>query len=520
MNQANQRLTSEKEFSLKVISSFCTVAGIIWSSLYAYFDLGLAIYPPLGFSAIVGISLLLNRIFQWQKQLVFTQIFMILITPVFLQWSLGGFHKSGVVMLWSILAPFGGVIFQNSKKAIGWIIAFEILLFISLYFDSNFSKMQTKEISTQVNTFFYGMNIIGVSTVILISINYYNNLITKDIENREAYLNLLNMQVDKLLSSINMLSHGDLTGNLEKKTDDPIFVKLIDGFNQGIYLMKTLLQDLGSSSKDAIITIQNISNKLTKLETEIQNFTSQCQSMEGSIVSFQKVIRQMDEFLHRSSELSNQSMQKASDGEKVLSVTMQKINEVTTSFNISVEIVKELEKISSEIGEVTNVINEISESTNLLSLNASIEAARAGENGKGFSVVAKEIGKLTNSTNEATQKIEKKVKEIKKKTKEAATQFTDSHSLVKDSVEKISQLKGNIEKIIDSIENSNDNNLSISKILNKEIDEIKIVSSQILEIVTSFKHISNEVQSLYQSSKLMNAQSDQMYSKLEQFKVS
>jgi methyl-accepting chemotaxis protein len=88
------------------------------------------------------------------------------------------------------------------------------------------------------------------------------------------------------------------------------------------------------------------------------------------------------------------------------------INEITEGVQVSSsntyevhrlmdELLKETEKMNSILAS----INKLSNSTKILGLNASIEAARAGAAGRGFSVVAKEIERLSNNTTEAATEI-------------------------------------------------------------------------------------------------------------------
>lgn len=79
--------------------------------------------------------------------------------------------------------------------------------------------------------------------------------------------------------------------------------------------------------------------------------------------------------------------------------------EILNDHNTTAQVSNFLSSSGKEMTEVVNSISEIASRIDLLTINAAIEAAKAGEKGKGFALVADEIGRLSLKTTAATTKI-------------------------------------------------------------------------------------------------------------------
>jgi methyl-accepting chemotaxis protein len=105
------------------------------------------------------------------------------------------------------------------------------------------------------------------------------------------------------------------------------------------------------------------------------------------------------------------------------------MDEGTRKMSGSAEALRAVEQSASSIIEVVDVIRAVASQTDLLAMNAAIEAAHAGSAGKGFSVVADEIRKLSEETSLNVKLIDADVKKTIAAMK-TATEVNDDAQLI------------------------------------------------------------------------------------------
>ncbi len=194
-----------RKVTLVVITGLCTIASVVWGTLYyVIFGPTTTTFLTYGFTVILGIAILIYFITKGFNFLLYVFFFMIFWNPIAMQWSLGGFAASGVLMLWSLLAPFSSLMFQNIKKATGWFLAYIVLLSISLYFDDHVSDW-TFPVSNKISMMFFGMNLIGPSIIIFSSMMYFVNAFQREHDRSEKLVLNLTEEREKLAEMSDIL---------------------------------------------------------------------------------------------------------------------------------------------------------------------------------------------------------------------------------------------------------------------------------------------------------------------------
>lgn len=169
------------------------------------------------------------------------------------------------------------------------------------------------------------------------------------------------------------------------------------------------LKDSGFKVSAGATQIASTSQELSQANTEQ---SASLEQTAASIEEMNSMVRKSADNARKTFEVSSVSKNTALEGKQVVGEMIRAIEEINTSNTSIMHAIDDSNKkmesivhVIQEIGEKTKVINDIVFQTKLLSFNASVEAARAGEMGKGFSVVAEEVGSLAQMSGRAANEI-------------------------------------------------------------------------------------------------------------------
>ncbi|MDE7282325.1 MAG: hypothetical protein K2N85_01855 [Lachnospiraceae bacterium] len=363
-----------------------------------------------------------------------------------------------------------------------------------------------------------------VSYILLVISLYFRSLNVQQIEYDTNFMWFFTRSVGFLLESIVMsiicVKIADLSHQmLDKFADTKQTVALVDECKKASEELKEVIEQLETYIRGFAGTNESIAASVQMTLHDCNESFRFVDLVRDSIHELNRNAEDLVGNMEQMLEISRETSDNIYGYIEMMQNTTKGIETIEDSAKQTENMIESLEAGMKEISDFANTIVGITNQTNLLALNASIEAARAGEMGRGFSVVAEEVGQLARNSKQASDAItgiinkifglleevrdsnQENINNVTKeigKLREAEREAERIGELQEESKEKVriaanssSDTRERGEQVLDMIEQMENLVKSTIEQTNQIVEETKTQRSVTVEVEESFRQVNN-----------------------------
>lgn len=264
--------------------------------------------------------------------------------------------------------------------------------------------------------------------------------------------------------------------------------------------LSKLMIKLKQSIDDTVDTNGKIKNVTTQTRQGCEHNLNKANQTSTSIQKLDSNIHDITLQMQALTEITNTSYEKTKNYIDVINHSVSSMNEIQQSSDSIQAQILAVEKCNAQINDFANTIASIAARTNILALNASIEAARAGENGRGFSVVATQVGQLSSAASNATINIKQQLDQMNDSVNKAREAILHNAEMVSSGLHDISNARDEAGTLLNLQDASNQKVVAVEENLTKnenyqnEVSTMAVDMSEVTQL--SLDHVGDILDSL------------------------